>query len=343
MIANYKVNPHYTPAERFLAEKMIELVFNKTIDSHRTRLNNPKWILREVKYVLQDWHANKIKNFDRTIKPVILEALQLLKDDKTLAYAKVDKSYFHGLLGNCSDKNYLHLYHATNLVLEANNNYLGRLFELIEGEVNRINNIGSAPFHISEVITLNVLADYLGTELVNRGYSKGFLHSELTGLFKDTTAKPFQEAFNSFKLLGSREQEGFIVIFRLNKIAGKTKNIDLNSKIELSKEEKEEFELINNKATEFFSKSGNYYYYLKINVKGWDYLSVVEKAKKELFTTMDMLHLGFPDNPFDFYKKCLVIGSRRKELTNVHPVSYIPDGYYLYLYPCSVRHRRLAL
>lgn len=328
MIANYIVNQKYTPAERFLAEKMIELVFNKTIDSHRTRLNNPKWILQEIKYVLQDWHTNKIKNFDKTIRPVILEALQLLKDDKALVYAKVDKTYFHGLLGGCSDKNYLHLYHATNLVLEANKNYLERLFDLIEAEISQINIKGTKAINVSEFITLNTVADHLGTELINHGYSKGFLYSELTWLFNDTTAKPFQDAFNNFKLLASREQEDFIVIFRLNKIAGKTKNIDLKSKLELSIEEKEKLASINKKAADFFAKSGDNFYYLKINLKGWDYLSVIENAKKELFTTMDILHLGFPDNPFDFYKKCLVVELQRRELANVLPVSHIPDGYY---------------
>ncbi|OQP50555.1 hypothetical protein A4H97_01565 [Niastella yeongjuensis] len=328
MIAYYKVNSQYTPAERFLAEKIIELVYYKTLDSHRVRLNNPKGILHEIKYVLRDWHANKIKHFDKTIRPVILETLQLLKNDTALVYGRVNKSYFHGLLGGCSDKNYLHLYHATNLVLEANKNYLERLFELIEAEINRINTIGSTPFDVSELFVLNTLVDYLGTELINYGFSKGFLYAELTHLFSDATANHFQDAFNNFKLLGRGEQEDFIVIFRLNKIAGKTKNIDLKSKLELAKEEKEKYVLINNKSTEFFAKGEDDSYYLKINLKGWDYLSVIEKAKKELFSTMDILHLGFPDNPFDFYKKCLVIGSQRGPYANVLPVSYIPDGYY---------------
>jgi len=328
MIANYKVNQHYTSAERFLAEKMIELVFNKTIDSHRVKLNNPKWILQEINYVLQDWHAKKIKNFDKTIKPVILEALKFIESDNALIYTKVDKSYFLSLLGESSDKNYLHLYHATNLVLEANKNYLKRLFYLIEGEIARVNALGPGAYTVSELSTLNILADYLGTELINHGYSKGFLYSELTWLFNDTTSKAFADAFNNFKQLSDREQEDFIVIFRLHKLAGKTKTIDLKSKFELSNEEKAEFAGINKKSADFFAKAGDYFYYLKINLKGWDYLSVVEKAKKGLFTTMDLLHLGFPDNPFDFYKKCLVIGSRRRELTNIQPVTYIPDGYY---------------
>jgi hypothetical protein len=182
--------------------------------------------------------------------------------------------------------------------------------------------------NVSEFVTLNTLADYLGTELINYGYSKGFLYSEFTFLFSNTTAKHFQDTFNNLKLLGSRAKDDFIVVFRLDKIAGKTKNIDLKSKLELSKEDKEKFELINNKSEEFFAKGGNDSYYLKINLKGWDYVSVIEKAKKELFTTMDILHLGFPDNPFDFYKKCLVIGPQRRQLANVLPVSYIPDGYY---------------
>ena len=323
-----KLIKSYTPAEKFLAEKVIELVFYKTIDSHRARLNNPKWILQEIKYVLQDWHANKIKNFEKTIRPVIFEALQLLKDDRVLVFAKIDKSYFYSLLGECSEKNYLHLYHAVNLILESNKSYLQRLFDIIEVEIVRINKIGAQAFNVSELKILNTLADHLGTELINYGYSKGFLYSEITILFSDTTAKPFRDAFNNLKVLGSREQEEFIVIFQLNQIAGKTKNIELKSKLELSNEEREKFASINKKATDFFSKSKGIYYYLKVSLKGWDYLSVVEKAKKELFTTMDILHLGFPDNPFDFYKQCLVVESNRRELTNVQPVSYITDGNY---------------
>jgi len=38
--------------------------------------------------------------------------------------------------------------------------------------------------------------------------------------------------------------------------------------------------------------------------------------------------MGYPDNPFDFSKKCLVIGARKPALTNSHPVFYITDGYY---------------
>lgn len=327
MIANYKVNANFTPCEKFLAEKVIELVFNKTIDSHRAKLNNPKWVLIEIKYILRDWHAKKIKNFDRTIKPVILEALQILKHDSTLIFSKVDKLYFHGLLGESSDKNYLQLYHATNLVLEGNANYLKRLFDLIEIEIARLNAL-NANFHVSDLTALNQLADYLGTELINHGYSKGFLYSALTSLFSESSTKTFAEILNEFKLLSEREQEEFIVIFRLNKLAGKAKGIDLKSKLEVSQEEITDFTKINKKSADFFARSGDNSYFLKIKTTGWDYLSVIEKAKKDLFTTMDLLHLGFPDNPFDFYKRCLVIGSRKQEYTNIQPVVYIPDGYY---------------
>ncbi|WP_212006045.1 hypothetical protein [Chitinophaga sp. HK235] len=326
MIANYKVNQTYTATEKFLVEKLIELIFNKTIDSHRVRLNNPKWVLEEVKYVLRDWHTKKIKNFDRTVKPVILEALELVENDETLFHKKIDKAYFHKLLGSSSEKNYLHLYHATNLVLDANKNYLSHLFKLIEVEVIRINTL--PVFNLNELEKLNALVDYLGTELVNHGFSKGFLYAKITWLFNDSTAKTFIDAYTNLRELGEREQEDFIVVFRLNKLGGRTRNIALKSQYELSDSEKEIYIKINKKSADFFTRTGDFSYYLRIFLTGWDYLSVIEKAKKELFTTMDLLHLGFPDNPFDFYKKCLVIGSNRRELTNIHPISYIPDGHY---------------
>lgn len=326
MIANYSVNHVYSPAERFFVEKMLELVYHKTLDSHRVKLNNPKWSLLEVNLVLKDWNAKKIKNFDRTVKPVIHEALQLIKNDTTLLFSQVDKSYFLSLLNKTTDKEYLQLFHASSLIIQSNKNYQGRIFDLIETEILRIKPI--RPFDIDELDKLSQLCDYLATELVNHGYSKGFLYSEISWLFDDATAKSFPDAYSHLKSLSQRVQEDYRVVFRLKKTGGKARDIDLKTELVLSKEQIRDYMAINAKSASFFNVQGVNVYYIGVNAKGWDYLSVIEKAKKELFTIMDLLHLGYPHNPFDFHKKCLVIGSRRRELTNIQPVSYLPDGHY---------------
>jgi hypothetical protein len=118
MIPNFTTNNTYSPAEKFVAEKLIELVFTKTIDSHRVRTNNPFTAITEVKQVLSDLQAKKIKSFEKTVKPVIEEAFKLIKDDKTLQYQRINELYYSNLLRNGSEKEHLQLYYATNLVLD---------------------------------------------------------------------------------------------------------------------------------------------------------------------------------------------------------------------------------
>lgn len=325
MISNFRPNNSYSIPEKFLAEKLLELFFYRTIDSHRAKLNNPHWILIELHQVLCDWDKNKIKNFERTIRPVVLEMLKFIENDATLDFSPVNKEYFKELLGNSKDKNYHQLLFSLKLLVEKNKNYAQNLFQIIESEITTLNKKIDSPDDLEH---LGKFLDFLATELINTGYSKGFLYFITSKLFSEFSKKAFTDAFEEIRNLSVRDEEKFTVVFKLKKLAGGNKKIDLKSPYVISEEKINELREINDKSKAFFSKQGPFTYFLAIKANGLDYLSVIEKAKKELFTIIDLLHLGYPDNPFDYNKKCLVIGSKKKELTNIQPVAYTTDGYY---------------
>lgn len=325
MVANFTPNSAYSIAEKYLTEKLLELFFNRTLDSHRAKLNNPKWVLIELNQVLLDWRDGKIKAFDKTIKPVILETLRYIESTNNLDFGSIDIKYFKELLGTTSDKNYQQLTYATKIIIEINKNYTLNLFSKIEEEISNLNT------HINDIAELEPLSiylDYLATDLINDGFSKGYLYSIVYRIFEDKKKTPFDLALIEFKNAINREEEDFTVVFKLNKLGGGNKKIDIKSDFEINEETITMLSKINSKSEEFFSKQGAFCYFLAIKSTAHDYLSVIEIAKRELFTLIDLIHMGYPDNPFDFSKKCLVIGTRKPELSNTQPVFYIPDGSY---------------
>lgn len=325
MIANFTPNNFFTTAERFMAEKMLELFFSRTLDSHRAKLNNPRWVLIELHQVLSDWHHGKIKSFDKTVTPVIFETLKFIEEDNLLIFKPLEIKYYKELLGKATDKQYHQLSYATKILIDVNQDYSDVLFSKIYDEIEKLN---LGPYSVEALQSLSKYLDYLATDLINSGYAKQYLYSVVSRLFSDKQTSTFISVFDEFRNCIRREKEDFVVVFKLNKLGGGNKKIDIKSNYEIAEQKIEEFSGINIKAEEFFSRKTPYTYFLAIDVNDNDYLSAIEKAKRKVFTLIDLIHMGYPDNPFDFSKKCLVIGSRKPELTNSHPVFYTTDGYY---------------
>lgn len=325
MIANFTPTQNYTKAEKFFCEKLLELLFYRTLDSHRVKLNNPRWILVELQQVLADWHQGKIKAFERTVKPVILETLRFIEDENLLNFGSVDLKFYKELLGTAKDKSYEQLSFATRVLNSLNTGYWTVLFSKIEEEIARLNGKVFLP---EELEKLSKLLDFLSTELVNQGYAKGYLYSIIYRIYSDKRSLPFEDAMQAFKDSISREEEDFTVVFKLNKLGGTPSKIDIKSQYEIKEERIQELSGINKRSKEFFSKQSEFCYFLEIKSKAHDYLSIVEKTKKELFTLIDLIHMGYPDNPFDFTKNCLVVGARKPERTNTQSVFYTSDGSY---------------
>lgn len=326
MIANFTPNNLYNISEKFFAEKLLELFYTRTLDSHRAKLHNPRWILIELYQVLSDWHHGKIKSFDRTVKPVIFECLKFMEDDNLLIFKPIDNKYFKTLLGQVTNEKYQQLSHATKILIDVNQGYAFNVFSKIRNEIEALNKT------LVSVGCLNSLSKYLGflaSDLVNLGYSKRYLYSVISRLFSEKGKTTFNDAYNEFKNIIERDKEKFTVVFKLNKLGGGPKKINIRSSFEMAPEMIAEYSGINYKAKTFLSKKTDFTYFLAISVEeANDYLSAVEQARRNVLSLIDLLHMGYPDNPFDFTKNCLVIGTRKPKLTNIQPVYYITAGYY---------------
>ena len=152
------------------------------MDSHRAKLLNPRWVLVELLQVLTDWHHGKIKAFEKTIKPVIFECLKIIKDDHILEFKPVDPKYYKELLRSTTDKNYHLLLFATKILIDENQNFSEKLFSGIEAEINRLN---TEELEVAKLKTLSKYLGYIATELINQGYSKGYLYSITSRIFSE--------------------------------------------------------------------------------------------------------------------------------------------------------------
>src|SRR6185437_8145828 len=202
-----------------------------------------------------------------------VETLKFIEKDETLDFSPVNKKYFKELLGNANDKNYSQLSFANNLLIEKNKDYANKLFEIVDVEIMNLTQKTTIPKDLEE---LSKNLDYLATELINKGYSKGYLYFVISKLFSENAQKDFFHAFNEIKSLSTRETEKFLVVFKLLKLGGGNKKIDIKTQLEIDEEKIKELSEINDKSKAFFSKQGDFTYFIAVNLKGLDYLSVIE-------------------------------------------------------------------
>lgn len=338
MIPNFTPNSTYKVAEVFFAERFLELVFYKTIDSYRAKLNNPRWILFELKQVISDWHSSKIKDFDKIVKPISTEALRFLDVENELAFLSIEKSFFKKLLSEVKKDKYNQLANAISLILNENKIYCENLFDAVDTEIKRLNILSeNTEIGVDEFITLNRLTSYLATDLINLSYNKSYLYKCAWSGFKNDSAIPFWEMFNNLCSLSTREEEEYNIIFKLIKTSRET---EITFENEVTREQQNEFSNLNDISRSFFSNKRGNAIFLNIKCKAKDYFSVVQKAKKELSKILDIIHLGFPDCNFSQQDKCLVIGTIEPSKASTRKISITIDNKFKNENNLYLKHRQ---
>lgn len=83
---------------------------------------------------------------------------------------------------------------------------------------------------------------------------------------------------------------------------------------------------INTRCESFFTNSDvKYIAYVE---EALDYLSVISIAKRKLFESIDLLHVGFPGEFFSFKHTCLAVGSQKPHFSRPQQAYYSTDGSY---------------
>lgn len=323
MVAHFILNPNLHYSEKFVLERLIELLFNKTIDSYRVRLHNPKTIIKEFRNVITDWHFDKIKHFKPTVEDIISE-MKLLLETSDLNENGISVDRFKGIVSNVKDERnlkYKFAYAASNKILAYNENYGHQLIQKIKQEIVRLKNESNK--NSSQLNDLNRLCGYFASELIDLGYSKGYLYSVLWRLNEE--GKTFDQIVDFFENLCVREQESFDVIF---KITIQKQVAQLDREIILNEVQIRTFASFNSKTASFFANKKDNQHFIRFHLNGKDYKSVIKIAKHQLSERLDTLNWGFFNAQVILNERVLVVGTNDPSKAKTHPLNYIMDGAY---------------
>ncbi|MEY3499407.1 MAG: hypothetical protein RL308_1076 [Bacteroidota bacterium] len=328
------LNTTLTTCQRFFIEKSIELLYIGSIDSYRVRLNNPKTILEELKYCLEEFEIGRIKHFqtikakDKDSKALVDEAIMLLDYEPSyLAYNTISKSYIKQLLTTINEHNYKKVISSIEILLNENQDYLNTaltgLEQLIDSNVS----------DFSELEKIDKTLNILFSELISKGFSKGFLYKICYGIFIKSLVPNniFKTHFNNFKDRIIDVKNEYKVIFRIDTTKQVFEAISTFSHDILSLSDNiDDIKLENwrQKKLDAFNVPINARKFVSCNIKALDYFSALKKARNVLSEYLDVINLGLSGETLQIHNIALVIDLRSPEKGDFQNNTNILDGKY---------------
>jgi hypothetical protein len=328
------LNTTLTICQRFFIEKSIELLYIGSIDSYRVRLNNPKTILEELKYCLEEFEIGRIKHFqtikakEKDNKALVDEAVLLLDYEPSyLTYNSISKSYIKQLLNTINEQNYKKVISSIEILLNENQDYLHTTLTGLQQLIDNNN----ADF--SELEKIDKTLNTLFSELISKGFSKGFLYKLCYGIFVKSLLpnNVFKTHFNNFKDRIIAVENEYKVIFRIDTtkqvfeaistfshhILSLSDNID-SVKLESWRQNK----------LNAFNVPTNGRKFVCCNIKALDYFSALKKARNVLSEYLDVINLGLSGETLLIHNIALVIDLRSPGKGDFQNNTNILDGKY---------------
>lgn len=328
------LNTNLTTCQRFFIEKSIELLYIGSIDSYRVRLNNPKTILEELKYCLEEFEVGRIKHFptikakDKDSKALVDEALILLDYEPSyLKYTLISKSYIKQLLSTLNEHNYKRVIFSIEIILSENQDYLETVLNGLEQLINA--NVSE----LSELEKIDKTLNILFTELISKGFSKGFLYKLCYGIFVKSLIPQnhFNTHFINFKNRIIDVENEFKVIFRIDTTKQVFEAISNFSHDILSLSDNiDEIKLESwrQKKLDAFNVPINARKFVSCNINAFDYFSALKKARNVLSEYLDVINLGLSGENLQIHNIALVIDLRSPEKGDFQNNTNILDGKY---------------
>ena len=173
MINKIKLKSEFTVPQKFFADKIMEIFDNRSIDSYRARMHNPYTILEELVLVFKDLKDKKIKDFEKTVIPLINEVKALVTIDCLLNFDKINYDYLSQILNSAKSDNFIELLYSLQVLIDNNKDYISRLFESLETELQK-SETNNSPLNELEKIEKTI--NFIATGLVSKGFSKDYLY-----------------------------------------------------------------------------------------------------------------------------------------------------------------------
>jgi hypothetical protein len=326
-------NTALTLCERFFIEKSLELLNIGSIDSYRVRLNNPKSILEELRYCLQEFEIGRIKHF-QTIKAkegkkaIIDEAISLLEyNPNYLTFGFISEKYLEQLLRKIDENNYKKVISVIEILLRENVDYFARVLGGLETL------IGANVSTINELEKIDKTLNILFSELINKGYSKGFLYKLIYGIFVNSLqdGRNFNDHFNNFKQRVSDIPGGYEVIFRIDTTQKVYSSISAIPHPILTLSDNIDGVQIggwHRNELAAFNAPGNARKFIKCTIEATDYLAALKRARSVLSEYLDVVNLGLSGEFLQIHNRTLVIDLRSPERGDFQNNVNILDGKY---------------
>lgn len=302
--------------QKFFIERSIELLYRSTIDSYRVRVKNPKTILSELRDAILGFERGQIKSFvaiaanEKNLFSLKDEATELLESPYNyLKYHTFSNQYLISLIKALDDKNYKRVKDCIAILLKDNTDYLADVLEKLTGLLNSApsdNNEESSWLLFKE---LDAILGILYTELLEIGFSKGFLYRFIFGVFVNTPEHfNFQEAFTVFVERLQLDAIQYTIVFRIdttNKVKDSLQTIDTITEVCFDLDDLQS--LSGNAEFDNFSVPRSNRCFVKCSICAPDYLAALKKAKAVLAENLDVLNLGFGDEHIQVHSRVLVI------------------------------------
>lgn len=328
-------NTSLTISQRFFIEKSLELLYLGTIDSYRVKLNNSRTILIELRYCLKEFSNGRIKHFhtikgkEKKSRAIVDEAYEIIKcEDNFLTFSTFSKEYFLGILRDLQEHDFKKAIACIDVLMIDNTNYLQNIVNTIEGYILANDTTIDGLYKIDRSL------NFLFSELIYRGYSKGFLYKLFYAIFVNslTNTKSFDDHFNGFKDRVLGELSDYKVAFRIDttqKVYEAISEITTISNFALQDNINDISGIVReNREMQNFNQPGASRKFLICEVSAFDYLSALKRAKAELSEYLDVINLGLSDETLDIHSRILVIDLRSPERGNFqHNINFL-DGKY---------------
>ncbi len=311
---------------KFFKERIREVFHKDTIDSHRVRFHNTNSLLKELRSLIIDWRKNKIKQFD-TVSLCATELIDSLKADEYISMEGYNKELFIDDLKKLAksdgkNSNGGHELFILDKLIKGNRiEYLSVLFINLEEYLNTEEDYTEEKF-VPKIKQVDNLISKLGTELINRGFSKSYIYACVNQM----TKKPdFDRQFNVFKSKFLTEDVPyFVVIYKIWTAGTQLLNNDIPCIFDDVPEEYlcEKVKIKHPKLVQ--KEEGCCFFIFKSQSK--DYYNAIKNSKAKLAFLLDQVHLGIINVNISIPDTALVINLANIDKGASQLTNYMMDG-----------------
>lgn len=321
-------NQSFSKLQKIFVESCIELCDPKSLDSYRARVAGPIYILEELYKLVDDWKKAKLKSFE-TLASCRDETIIILKEDKCINYGRVSKVAFIDILNSLKDQkdnlenNLPRAEYYIYYLLTVNKDY-------IKSTLESIKSIMSTTYVTAEDENMAACAlvsktGFLITEIINFGFTKGFIIRLLRGIFVFNKGGSFEDCWSAFygRIL-SQDKENYSVIFKGYILESLLNDVNiLTLKREVMEDEVAKVDVLKgiSKFRKFLQAAVNQRFMVK-SVAALDHYQALKIAKSELGTMLDLMHLGYCNLKIDLRESALVVNHNSPEKADFQTIHF---------------------